>query len=120
MYRTRVTGGVQGNVIAVGTGPWLLNASVAEADMALCRASFPQLHAGTRRTRQQSALAVLHVALHIPQVRPSTDDPRLGNHSAFFHRTKEIDLQLDRRERLAFDQGGSISIAHRRVRQVAI
>src|SRR5918997_36804 len=79
----------------------------------------PQRHAGARRARDEPALVVEHVALG------EADRPTAADHASACEelprpeRPQEVDLQLERRERLAVLEGREEGRAHRGVGQVA-
>src|SRR5438876_3251323 len=72
----------------------------------------PERHAGARGVRHQPVLRVAHVALHEADGAAGGDHAPLGAQLARPHGLREIDLELERRERLALAEKGRVGHAH--------
>src|SRR6185295_1277292 len=72
----------------------------------------PQRHAGRRRARDEAVLRIQHVALDQADGVPSLDHPPVGSQRARPHRFQEVDLELERGERLALVKRAGQGRAH--------
>src|SRR5262245_11480820 len=78
-----------------------------------------QGHARARGARDQALALVRDVALGEADGASGLDDAARRREPPRAHRLQEVDLELERRERLPLVEAGRIGDAHRRVRDVA-
>src|SRR5215210_7288478 len=88
-------------------------------DSAPARCVASKRHAGARRARYQPALLVEHVALGHRDAAAALDDAAVRDQPPGPERAQEVDLQLERGERLSRLEGREVRRAHGGVGEVA-